>query len=96
MIIILSLLTGLFFVTTIILCYIVNSCQYKIDIYEGWIVEFKNDINEVYREIKIVDDRHIFEKDDDVGSTFSQLYSIIQKLNQRIDSNVKSQNQNQE
>ena len=74
MIIILSLLTGLFCATTIILCYIVNSCQYKIDVYEGWIVEFKNDINDVYREIKIVDDKHIFEKDDDVGSTFSQLY----------------------
>lgn len=92
MIIVLSLLLGLFVATTVILGYIVNTCQYKIDIYEDWIVEFKDDINEVYRELKIIDDRQIFEKDDEVGSTFSQLYSIIEKLNQRTESNVKNKN----
>jgi hypothetical protein len=46
--------------------------------------------------MKIIDDRQIFEKDDEVGSTFSQLYFIIQKLNQRTESNVKSQQQQEE
>lgn len=87
---------GLFFAATVILSYIVYNCQNKIDIYESWIVEFKNDINEVYQEIKGVDDKQLFEKDDEVGSIFSDLYLIIQKLNQRIEENVKNQNQNQE
>lgn len=95
MIIILSLLLGLFVATTVILSYIAYNSQYKVDIYESWIVEFKDDINEVYRRMKIIDDRQIFEKDDEVGSTFSQLYLIIQKLNQRTESNVKSKNQEQ-
>ena len=90
MIIILSLLVGLFVATTVILAYVVYNCQNKIDIYEGWIVEFKDDVNDVYLQIKDIDDKHIFEKDDDVGSTFSDLYLILQKLNQRIDSNVKN------
>ena len=88
--IILSLLVGFFVATTVILAYIVYNCQNKIDIYEGWIVEFKNDVNDVYLHIKDIDGKQIFEKDDEVGSTFSELYLIIQKLNQRIDSNVKN------
>ena len=93
--IILSLLLGLFFATTVILSYIVYNCQNKIDIYEGWIVEFKNDISEVYQDIKLIDDKQLFEKDDEVGSIFSDLYLIIQKLNTRIETNVKNENQNQ-
>ncbi len=93
--IILSLLLGLFFATTVILSYIVYNCQNKIDIYESWIVEFKNDISEVYQDIKLIDDKQLFEKDDEVGSIFSDLYLIIQKLNTRIETNVKNENQNQ-
>jgi predicted PurR-regulated permease PerM len=96
MIILLSLMLVLFVATTVILSYVAYNSQNKIDIYEGWIVEFKNDISDVYRQMKIIDDRQIFEKDDEVGSTFSQLYFIIQKLNQRTESNVKSQQQQQE
>jgi len=96
MIILLSLMLVLFVATTVILSYVAYNSQNKIDIYESWIVEFKNDISDVYRQMKIIDDRQIFEKDDEVGSTFSQLYFIIQKLNQRTESNVKSQQQQQE
>ena len=94
MIIILSMLLGLFVATTVILCYITYNCQNKIDIYESWIVELKDDINDVYRQIKLVDDKQIFEKDDDVGAVFSDLYLIIEKLNQRTNSNVKDEEKN--
>ncbi len=96
MIILLSLLLGLFVATTVILSYLTYNSQNKIDIYESWIVEFKDDINDVYRQMKMIDDRQIFEKDDEVGSTFSQLYFIIHKLNQRTDSNVKTKTQEQD
>lgn len=95
MIIILSMLLGLFVATTVILCYITYNCQNKIDIYESWIVELKDDINDVYRQIKLVDDKQIFEKDDDVGAVFSDLYLIIEKLNQRTNSNVQDKETNQ-
>ena len=94
MIIILSLLLGLFVATTVILGYATYNCQNKIDIYESWIVEFKDDINEVYRQIKLVDDKQIFEKDDDVGGVFSDLYLILEKLNQRTNSNVQDKETN--
>lgn len=95
MIILLSILLGISITLSIVLGYIIYICQNKIDIYEQWIVEFKNDVNDVYQDLKSVDDKNIFEKDDDVGMIFSELYKIIQKLNQRIESNVKNQNQNQ-
>jgi len=94
MITILSLLLVLFIATTVVLCYITYNCQNKIDIYESWIVEFKDDVNDVYRQIKIVDDKNIFEKDDDVGGVFSDLYQILEKLNQRTNSNVKDKETN--
>jgi len=95
MIILLSILLGISVTLSIVLGYIIYNCQNKIDIYEQWIVEFKDDVNDVYQELKVVDDKNIFEKDDDVGVIFSELYKIMEKLNQRIESNVKNQNQNQ-
>ena len=94
MIIILTLLLGLFVTTTVIVCYVTYNSQNKIDIYESWIVELKDDINDVYRQIKLVDDKQIFEKDDDVGGVFSDLYLILKKLNQRTNSNVQDKEKN--
>ena len=94
MIIILSMLLGLFVATTLILSYVAYNSQNKIDIYESWIVELKDDINDLYRQIKLVDDKQIFEKDDDVGGVFSDLYLILEKLNQRINSNVQDKETN--
>lgn len=94
MIILLSMLLGVLIVLTTILGYIIYICQNKIDIYESWIVEFKNDVNGVYQQLKVIDDKNIFERDDDVGVIFSELFIIIQKLNKRIESNVKDQNKN--
>jgi hypothetical protein len=94
MIIILTMLLGLFVTTTVILCYLTYNSQNKIDIYESWIVELKDDINDVYLQIKSVDDKQIFEKDDDVGGVFSDLYLIIKKLNQRTNSNVQDKETN--
>lgn len=88
------MLLGLFVTTTVILCYLTYNSQNKIDIYESWIVELKDDINDVYRQIKSVDDKQIFEKDDDVGGVFSDLYLIIKKLNQRTNSNVQDKETN--
>jgi hypothetical protein len=53
----------------------------RADLYENWIKEFRNDVRKTYIDIKTLDSKQIFEKDDEVGQTFSQLLEIIDKLN---------------
>lgn len=59
---------------------------FQIDTLEDWIVEFKNLINETYKKLKVIDDRDIFEKDDDVGIVFNEIKNIIELTNIRVQS----------
>jgi len=59
---------------------------------EGWVDDFRKLINNVYKNLKNVDDRGIFEKDDDVGFLFEDILSIIDECNKKVgndDSNEK-------
>jgi hypothetical protein len=56
----------------------------KVEIYEAWILEYKNQINETYQALKFVDDKQIFEKDDEVGFVFSDILEIIKDLKTKI------------
>lgn len=55
-----------------------------IDVLETWLVDFKKSIDNVYKKLKSVDERGIFEKDDDVGFLFTDIVNIIKITNQRI------------
>jgi hypothetical protein len=79
-----------------ILTYLLTIAQNKIDIYEEWILEFKNDVNGVYRQLKNIDDKNLFEKDDDVGVIFSEMSALIDKLNTRIKTDVNTKKEIQE
>lgn len=57
---------------------------YTIDILETWLVDFKKSINNVYKKLKSIDERGIFEKDDDVGFLFNDIVNILKITNQRI------------
>jgi len=57
---------------------------YTIDILETWLIDFKKSINNVYKKLKSIDERGIFEKDDDVGFLFNDIVNIIKITNQRI------------
>ena len=57
-----------------------------IDLLESWIADFKILVNNTYKKLKFIDNRNIFEKDDDVGFLFSDLLNIIKITNQRIQS----------
>lgn len=59
----------------------------QIDILESWLVEFKYLIKNTYNKLKFVDDKGIFVKDDDVGFLFSELLTIIELTNKRIQTN---------
>lgn len=65
----------------------------KISIYEEWILEIKSDIMQTVEDMRVIDnqgvfasrlnDKGIFESDDQVGSIFKELLDLIEKLNQR-------------
>lgn len=47
-------------------------------------VDFKKSIDNVYKKLKSIDERGIFEKDDDVGFLFTDIVNILKITNQRI------------
>lgn len=69
----------------LIACYIIINIQNdKINTYENWIVEFNKSVQDTYQQLKQVDNRNIFSRDDDVGFAFSQILSIIETLKDKI------------
>jgi len=56
----------------------------KVDIYEAWILGYKNQIEETYQALKFIDEKQIFEKDDEVGFVFSDILKIIKDLRTKI------------
>jgi hypothetical protein len=67
----------------------------KIDTYESWIVEFRDDVTDVYTQLKKIDEQNVFERDDEVGVVFLDIVTLISKLNTRIqyDVNIKKETQ---
>jgi hypothetical protein len=56
----------------------------QIDTLEDWLINFKKDVVTTYNKLKEIDDRGIFEKDDDVGFLFDDLKKTIGSLNQKV------------
>ena len=79
---------------SVTLGYLVYIGQKKIDIYEQWVLEFRNDVNNVYTQLQQLDDKQIFQKDDEVGVIFLDIVTLVEKLNTRIESDVKNQKEN--
>jgi hypothetical protein len=52
--------------------------------YELWISDIEKAINITYNKLKIIDDKQIFEKDDDVGFVFSNIVKLIEKLKSQL------------
>lgn len=70
------------------------------DTLESWIVEFKYLIENTYKKLKQIDERGMFEKDDDVGVLFRDIKDIIELTNKRVqfqsdDENTQSRNINE-
>ena len=52
-------------------------------IYENWTTEIRSKFDDLYTKIKNVDQREIFENDDDVGIAFQEIKKIIEDFKQR-------------
>lgn len=57
----------------------------KIETYQNWILELKKDVVTTYTKLKDLDDKQMFEKDDDVGFVFSEILKLIEKLKERTE-----------
>lgn len=64
--------------------YAIKNLLRKLEIYEEWVDDFRGEAHQVYTRLKTVDEKNLFEKDDDVGFVFSELLRIIGEFNQRI------------
>jgi hypothetical protein len=57
----------------------------KNDIYESWISEWRDEVFKMWNHMKLLDDKQMFEKDDEVGIVFQDMKMIIKSLNDKID-----------
>jgi len=74
---VISLVLNIFLITSL------NINLKKIEIYESWILNYQKIVKETYLLLKEVDDKEIFEKDDEVGAVFSNIREIIQDLKEK-------------
>ena len=70
-----------------IILYLINILNTSLDQneqYAEWIIEFQKLVNSTYTKLKSVDDRNLFEKDDDVGFVFTNIVSLIENLKSKL------------
>ena len=63
---------------------IVNALQ-KIEYYEGFILNRRDRYQELLNTIREIDSKELFEKDDDVGSVFTQIKDEIESFENILD-----------
>lgn len=64
--------------------YACGNLMKKVETYEEWTAMFRSEIEAVYNRLKMVDDRNLFEKDDDVGFVFSEILRVTSEFNETI------------
>lgn len=74
----------LFFISTCALAYACYNMIKKIEVYEDWLDLFRSEIDLVYKRIKAVDEKNLFEKDDDVGFVFTEIVRITKEFDEKI------------
>ena len=74
----------LFFISTCALGYACYNMLKKIEVHEEWIDQYRSEINNMYKRLKMVDDKNLFEKDDDVGFVFSEILRVTEEFNESI------------
>ena len=76
-----EILTGVFVVTTILGFYSSWNLMKKQEMTEDWLVALETRLSNIITEIKDIDDKGMFEADDEVGTIFTQINSMIKTLN---------------
>jgi len=53
-------------------------------IYADWIIKFRSRVEEIYKELKDIDEKHIFETDDEVGVVFAEIVKIMEEFDAEV------------
>lgn len=69
----------------IVLAYLVKLLNNKVKIYEAYIIERRDAYTNLLYRIRDIDNKEMFEKDDDVGVIFSEIKSEIEEFNKIIE-----------
>lgn len=64
-------------ILNIILTYGLYRASKNIDILETWIINFKNQMESLYNYLTYIDDKDMFQKDDEVGILFEDIKNAI-------------------
>ena len=75
------ILTFVFAATTIAGIYSSINLMKKQELTEDWLVALENRLSKILTETKEIDQKGMFESDDDVGTIFKQINSMITTLN---------------
>ena len=54
-----------------------------IETMENWTLQYRNLVENTYRRLKEIDEKQIFEKDDDVGFVFSEIVKLIEIIKEK-------------
>ena len=68
--------------------YVIWNLNRKLEHLESWVESFVVRIGETYNNLKDVDSKGHFEADDEIGSIFQGIKSIITELNESIEEEV--------
>jgi len=80
---------SVFTITLVVLVYIIYNLYRKNTIYENWAARIYEKLTKLQSDIKQIDDKQIFESDDEVGAVFTELAETIQEFDHDITSNKK-------
>jgi len=80
----LIILIGMLLIAIGTLSYACYNLLRKIEVYEAWVDTFRQESEGLYQKLKTVDDRNLFEKDDDVGFVFSEILRITKEFNDKV------------
>ena len=72
-------------VLVVMLLYIIYNLYRKVLSYEMWSDELQTSLTNTIEKWKILDNKQIFERDDEVGVVFDEINTAINELEQRME-----------
>ena len=55
------------------------------ELYVSWIADWKSAVFKTFSQMKMLDEKQMFEKDDEVGVVFEDMKALIESLNDRTE-----------
>lgn len=62
-----------------------------LEIYQDWISEWRGHVLRTWAHMKMLDDKQMFQKDDEVGVVFEDMKLLIQDLNDKTEETIEEE-----